>query len=175
MKSYFARQDGGAEIADDIEHRVAELLWQRKEAGAETVCVEDVKEIITNIKLFYSQASISHISVATHYNVAQINSCNKNVSSILSAIRTYKQICETSNLQELLLKFSRDPVQGMEAFVSLVELAGKDVDTANKELADRLNNSIPEGEGNGENHYLAEAQSIQTCKELIAEVKNNVN
>ena len=46
MKSYFARQEGGAEIADDIEHRVAELLWQRKEAGAQTVNIDDVKEII---------------------------------------------------------------------------------------------------------------------------------
>ena len=27
MKSYFQRQEGGEEIADDIEHRVAELLW----------------------------------------------------------------------------------------------------------------------------------------------------
>ena len=33
MKSYFARQEGGEEIADDIEHRVAELLWQQKQQG----------------------------------------------------------------------------------------------------------------------------------------------
>ena len=27
MKSYFAKREGGDEIADDIEHRVAEHLW----------------------------------------------------------------------------------------------------------------------------------------------------
>lgn len=136
---------------------------------------EDIKDIITAIKLFYTQAQNSHISVATHYNVQLINSCNKNVSSILSAFRTYKQIRETTNPQELLLKFSRDPVQGMSEFVSLVELAGKDVDTANQELAGRMNDSIPAGEDKDENHYSTEVQSIQTCKELIAEVKNNAN
>ena len=136
---------------------------------------EYIKDIIADIKLFYTQAQNSHISVATHYNVPLINSCNENVSSILSALRTYRQIYETTNTQELLLKFSRDPVQGMSEFVSLVELAGKDVDTANQEMASRMNDSIPAGEDNADNHYLTEVQSIQTCKELIAEVKNSAN
>ncbi len=136
---------------------------------------EDIKEIITSIKTFYAHAQNSHISVATHYNVPLINSCNKNVTSILSSIRTYRQICNTTNTQELLLKLSRDPIQGMSEFVSLVELAGKDVNIANQEMAGRLNNSIPTGENNEDNNYLTEIQNIQTCKKLIAEVKNNVN
>ena len=49
MKSYFQRQEGGEEIADDIEHRVAELLWERKEQGMEAVNIETVKEIIGKI------------------------------------------------------------------------------------------------------------------------------
>ena len=49
MKSYFSRQDGGEEIADDIEHRVAELLWQHKQYGMEAVNIETVKEIIAQI------------------------------------------------------------------------------------------------------------------------------
>lgn len=49
MKSYFQRQEGGDEIADDIEHRVAELLWERKEQGMEAVNIETVKDIIGKI------------------------------------------------------------------------------------------------------------------------------
>lgn len=49
MQRYFSRQEGGEEIADDIEHRVAELLWQRREAGMEAVNIEVVKEIIATI------------------------------------------------------------------------------------------------------------------------------
>ena len=49
IKSYFAKREGGEEIADDIEHRVAELLWQKKEQGAEAVSIETVKEIISKI------------------------------------------------------------------------------------------------------------------------------
>lgn len=49
MQRYFSRQEGGEEIADDIEHRVAELLWQRREAGMEAVSIEVVKEIIATI------------------------------------------------------------------------------------------------------------------------------
>ena len=37
MQRYFGRQEGGEEVADDIEHRVAELLWQRRQAGMTAV------------------------------------------------------------------------------------------------------------------------------------------
>ena len=49
MKSYFARQEGGEEIADDIEHRVAELMWQKKEEGNEAIDLDMIKEIIAKI------------------------------------------------------------------------------------------------------------------------------
>ena len=32
MKRYFSRQPGGMEIADDMENRVSELLWECRQA-----------------------------------------------------------------------------------------------------------------------------------------------
>ncbi len=49
MQRCFSHQDGGEEVADDIEHRVAELLWQKKEAGMEAISIEQVKDIIATI------------------------------------------------------------------------------------------------------------------------------
>lgn len=49
MKAYFSRQEGGEEIADDIEGRVAELLAEQKEAGIEAVTIQHVQEIIGRI------------------------------------------------------------------------------------------------------------------------------
>ena len=49
MQRYFSRQEGGEEVADDIEHRVAELLWQRREAGMTAINIETVREIIDTI------------------------------------------------------------------------------------------------------------------------------
>jgi len=50
MKEHFRKQEGGEEIADDIEHRVAELLWAKKtEEGMEAVNIETVKEIMEKI------------------------------------------------------------------------------------------------------------------------------
>ena len=45
MKRYFSRRTDGAEIADDIEHRVAELLWEKREAGMSAVNIETVRGI----------------------------------------------------------------------------------------------------------------------------------
>ena len=49
MQRYFSRQKGGEEVADDIEHRVAELLWQRREAGMTAINIETVRQIIDTI------------------------------------------------------------------------------------------------------------------------------
>lgn len=49
MKNYFGRQLNGDEIADDIEHRVAELLWEYKEQGIEAINIDIIKEIIGKI------------------------------------------------------------------------------------------------------------------------------
>jgi len=49
MKRYFGKQEGGEEIADDIEHRVAELLWEKKEQGIEAINIDHIKEIIGKI------------------------------------------------------------------------------------------------------------------------------
>ena len=49
MRSYFSQRDGGDEIADDIEHRVAELFSQLKEEGCQAISIEHVQDIITRI------------------------------------------------------------------------------------------------------------------------------
>lgn len=49
MKTYFRNKEGGEEIADDIEHRVAELLWEEKMNGMEAVNIETVRNIINKI------------------------------------------------------------------------------------------------------------------------------
>ena len=40
MHRYFDKREGGAEIADDIEHRVAELLSELKDQGVEAVSID---------------------------------------------------------------------------------------------------------------------------------------
>lgn len=55
MKRYFSDKEGGEEIADDIEHRVAELLWQQKEEGTMAISIEVIKEIIGKIGNLKSQ------------------------------------------------------------------------------------------------------------------------
>lgn len=49
MKSYFAKREGGDEIADDIEHRVAEHLWELKQNGLDAIDINTVKQLIESI------------------------------------------------------------------------------------------------------------------------------
>ena len=49
MRSYFSKRDGGDEIADDIEHRVADLFSELKAQGFEAISIDNVQDIIQRI------------------------------------------------------------------------------------------------------------------------------
>lgn len=49
MRKYFSRKEGGEEIADDIEHRMAELLDELKSQGVEAINIDHVKNLIGRI------------------------------------------------------------------------------------------------------------------------------
>lgn len=49
MRSYFSKREGGDEITDDIEHRVAELFSELKTNGVEAISIEHVRDIIQRI------------------------------------------------------------------------------------------------------------------------------
>ena len=49
LRSSFGREEGGEEIADDIEARIAELFDELRQQGIEAITIEHVKDIITRI------------------------------------------------------------------------------------------------------------------------------
>ncbi len=49
MRDYFSRQPDGKEIADDIEGRVAELMSELRQNGAEAISIEHIEEIINRV------------------------------------------------------------------------------------------------------------------------------
>ena len=49
LRTSFVKQEGGEEIADDIEARVAELFDELRQQGIEAITIEHVKNIITRI------------------------------------------------------------------------------------------------------------------------------
>ena len=49
LRASFGKQEGGAEIADDIEGRIAELFDELKTNGTEAITIDHVKDIITRI------------------------------------------------------------------------------------------------------------------------------
>ena len=132
---------------------------------------EDIKEIITSIKKFYNQAQISHISVAIHYDVSLINSCNKNAGAIVSAIKTANQIKKINDTQELLLKFSKDPVFALSDFKKLLNLISSDLAIAKQEVTNRMNKVMLSDGENNTDQYNIDKENLQECKKIIEEVK----
>ena len=49
LRSYFGRREGGEEIVDDIEARIAELFDELKQGGIEAITIEHVEDIIHRI------------------------------------------------------------------------------------------------------------------------------
>ena len=49
LRSSFGKQEGGEEIADDIEARIAELFDELRQQGIEAITIDHVKDIVTRI------------------------------------------------------------------------------------------------------------------------------
>ena len=49
LRSFFGRQEGGDEIVDDIEARIAELFEELRQQGIEAITIDHVKDIISRI------------------------------------------------------------------------------------------------------------------------------
>ena len=49
LRSSFGKQEGGEEIVDDIEARIAELFDELRQQGIEAITIDHVKDIITRI------------------------------------------------------------------------------------------------------------------------------
>ena len=49
LRASFGKEEGGEEIADDIEERIAELFDELKQNGVEAITIDHVKDIITRI------------------------------------------------------------------------------------------------------------------------------
>ncbi len=49
MRRYYSQREGGYEIADDVEMRVAELLSELRQSGVQAITIEHITEIINRI------------------------------------------------------------------------------------------------------------------------------
>src|SRR5690554_2020211 len=49
LKTYFSKEEGGDEIVNDIENRIAELFGNRLKLGINSITDDDVEAIINNI------------------------------------------------------------------------------------------------------------------------------
>lgn len=133
----------------------------------------DVERIVKKIGDFYSQAQKSHVSVAVHYDLGKINACKKNAVQIFSAIKNAQQIIETEDSVEALIRLSRDPMQGIKAFVELLNMVSADVIKTDNEVAQRISNMR---NGSGEeiqDQFQAEKDKLAVCHTIIEEVKKN--
>lgn len=137
---------------------------------------EEIKNVITAIKKFYSQAQMSHVSAAVHVNNSLINSCSKNASSILSSIRVAQQVMDIVEPVEALIRFSRDPIGGLSDFVLLIETVNNDLIKTAQEIQNRMSGKTADSDENDEVVYSNEGELIYECKGIIEEVQNkNVN
>lgn len=133
----------------------------------------DVEDIVKKIGQFYSQAQTSHIRIAVHYDTGKINACKRNASRILSAIKNAREIMDTEDSVEALIRLSRDPMQGLRPFVELLDLVSTDVGKADSEVEQRVASKGLDLGKTAENPFTAEEERLAMCHAAIEEVKKD--
>lgn len=130
MKKYFSRQEGGEEIADDIEHRIAELFWEQKQEGCEAINIENVKEIIQKIgnpEQMADTAESSQSNTASMEAAAEVDSTSNLLDKWLKSLKGRQLYRDTSDkmlggVLSGITKFlgGSDPLPARLIFVLLV-------------------------------------------------------
>lgn len=131
----------------------------------------EIEEVVKQIGKFYSQAQISHVSIAVHYDLTKISKCKKNAVLILSAIRNVLQIIEIQNPIEALIRLSRDPMQALKPFTELLSITDSDIQKANSEVERRMQNKVERIDEARVTKYLVEEKQLNECQTIISEVK----
>lgn len=134
----------------------------------------DIELIVKQISKFYSQAQISHVSVAVHYDNSIINVCKKNASQILSSIKNAQQLLEVQDSVEALIKLSRDPMHILKPFIDLLVLVNTDIEKANTEIKQRFDNNKTGVDPENISQFKEENEKINECQNIIKEVKSHV-
>lgn len=97
LRNYFMKQEGGAEIADDIEQRISELFDELKSQGIEAITIEHVQGVIDQIGNVEQIAGDGQSEEAD----AQDSTANANADQTQKEKKEYKPTATK--------KFFRDP------------------------------------------------------------------
>ena len=154
-------------IASNIEE--LKLLLDLDELESE----DDIKDVIDYIKKFYNQANTSHISVSVNYDTELVNRCQKNAVIISNAIKIALNVQKIEEPVEALIRMSKDPIMGIAEFIRLLRKVSADIEKANSEIVNRMENKSVDCDNENETQYVEEKKQIQRCKKIIEEVQKN--
>lgn len=133
----------------------------------------DIEDVLKKVGQFYSQAQTSHVSIAIHYDLGKINACKRNASQISSAIKNARQIIETQDSVEALIRLSRDPMQSIKLFVELLNMVSNDIEKADYEVVQRMANKGTDSAEDTESQFQTEKERLAVCRTTIEEVKKD--
>ncbi len=104
LRSYFSRQEGGDEIANDIEARISELFDELKAQGIEAITIEHVQDIIKRIGELNEITNNEESVNDTANNTKADNGTGKSASS-----NTFEQSLDSWFYSLKKKRFYRDP------------------------------------------------------------------
>lgn len=133
---------------------------------------DDIKEIVKQIRAFYNRANESHIGAALRMDNALLLACSKKASIIYSALKNAKQVLESGNNVESLIRMSKDPLMGLKLFSDLLSKANDDLEKSKQEIETRLNNASESDNSDINEEYSSEREELAKCREILEEVKN---
>jgi len=133
---------------------------------------DDIKEIVKQIRAFYNRANESHIGAALRMDNTLLLACSKNASIIYSALKNAKQVLESENNVESLIRMSKDPLMGLKLFSDLLSKANVDLEKSKQEIETRLNNASGSDNSDINEEYSSEREELAKCREILEEVRN---
>lgn len=155
-----------AVVCEKEKEKASQLLERlEKYLDIEDVNGDDIKDLITQIKLFYKTANDSLVNIYSDTSV--INGINKDAAAIGNAICDVAEAVEVEDPLECLMRFSQDPLSKLTRLLELLDKVQKDLDYANNDVTKRKAKITVSETGDGDRRYSAEQKAISSAKTTV--------
>lgn len=128
---------------------------------------DDIEELISTIKSFYSTANTALINI--HGNMELVDSIRKEAKTISVAIAEAVKGIKCDDSVDVLMMFSKDPLAKIERLLSMLSMVQKDIDYVAKDVAKRRDNISVDVGVDVETKYLESKTRLHEASKIVAD------
>ena len=127
---------------------------------------DDVRDLVKDIKDFYGQTELNHVSVKLYKSSQEISDINKSAPQISKSLKVGQEVLGSSDDISSLVKLTYDPLKYLDPLLKLLNKVSVDIDNANDIVSRRMIQAAGTSTEQGK-AYSEERKVLSDCEAYL--------